>query len=206
MKPLPALCIAFAIFTPSAWVHQAVALDYKKDILPIFDRKCFKCHSDREGVSKGSLILDDLEEFEKYSVGPNHPVVPGDPEKSDLLRFIELPSDDNDAMPPSGKGEPLSDKEKELVRQWIVEGAVVDANKKDKDDDKPMNEAPALAERKVMSWTNAQGKVIEAAFLRLSGDSVELLMNGKAYKVPLASLSSESQAQAKSLASGESGL
>jgi hypothetical protein len=48
-------------------------------------------------------------------------------------------------------------------------------------------------------WTSADGKVIEATFVRLEGENVVLTVTatGTTHAVPLARLSPESQAQAK---------
>lgn len=43
------------------------------------------------------------------------------------------------------------------------------------------------------SWTNSEGKVIEADLVRVDGDRVVLVMKGKEYAIPLASLSDEDQ-------------
>ena len=49
-------------------------------------------------------------------------------------------------------------------------------------------------------WTNSSGKVIQAGFVSATDEKVTLVMNGKNYEVPLASLSPESQSLAAKLA------
>ena len=49
-------------------------------------------------------------------------------------------------------------------------------------------------------WTNSAGKVIQAGFVSATEEAVTLVMNGKNYEVPLASLSPESQSLAAKLA------
>lgn len=44
------------------------------------------------------------------------------------------------------------------------------------------------------SWTNQGGKTIEADFMKLDGENVVLLMKGKEYRIPIASLSEKDQA------------
>src|SRR5580704_8869542 len=51
-----------------------------------------------------------------------HPIVPGKPESSELIRRIT--SDDaTERMPPKNSGKTLSKAEIELLRRWISEGA-----------------------------------------------------------------------------------
>ena len=47
---------------------------------------------------------------------------PGDPLASNLVRLILLPSDDDEVMPPTGKGTLTPDEVLHLVR-WIQQGA-----------------------------------------------------------------------------------
>lgn len=46
-------------------------------------------------------------------------------------------------------------------------------------------------------WTNQSGRTIEADFMKLDGEKVVLLMKGKEFRIPLASLSEEDQAFAR---------
>ena len=51
-------------------------------------------------------------------------------------------------------------------------------------------------------WTDVDGRVIEAEFVRVEGESVVLSMNGKEYPVPLARLSEADREFARSQAAG----
>ena len=44
-------------------VLSASALDYKRDVMPIFKEKCYDCHSDNAKKVKGGLRFDDEENF-----------------------------------------------------------------------------------------------------------------------------------------------
>ena len=52
------------------------------------------------------------------------PVVEGDAEKSYLYKLVTLPDDDGDIMP--AKGDPFTEEQKELIKNWINEGVVWD--------------------------------------------------------------------------------
>jgi uncharacterized membrane protein len=87
-------------------------------IQPIMKGKCQSCH--RTGKSKGELDLSTYESLLKG--GENGPVlIPADPEKSELIRRVTLPSDHDDFMPAEGK-KPLTDEEIRLISWWIGEG------------------------------------------------------------------------------------
>lgn len=60
--------------------------------------------------------------------------------------------------------------------------------------------APSDVPPQVHSWTSQDGRVIQAVFGGLSGNSVQLIVNGKAFHLPLLRLSTASQEQARRLA------
>jgi mono/diheme cytochrome c family protein len=92
---------------------------FEKDIKPLFEKSCFKCHGAEK--QKGKLRLDTLEATLKG--GENAPnVVKGDSAKSTLVHSIARLNDD-EAMPPDGKGDPFTKEQIGLVRAWIDAGA-----------------------------------------------------------------------------------
>ncbi|MCU0229268.1 MAG: SUMF1/EgtB/PvdO family nonheme iron enzyme, partial [Bryobacterales bacterium] len=98
--------------------HATAAVDFEKDIAPILRSSCMACHSARAGM--GNVRLHNREALNaKASLGAV--VVPGDPQKSALYLSLMLPKGNPKAMPPTG---PLPDAKRELVRQWIAEGAI----------------------------------------------------------------------------------
>lgn len=175
----------------------AMALDYKNDILPLMKQHCTECH--REGNSKGSLILDNIERFKEDHVGKYKPVVPGDPDKSDLLRLMKLDPGDSDFMP--RKGDPLPAKDLALIEQWIKEGAVIDASAEPAKTTGAGKAAPAAPSQEFLSWTNKEGKEIKARFMRMTGTNVVIVTEqGRSFNYPMDQLSDASQTQAKKLA------
>jgi mono/diheme cytochrome c family protein len=94
-------------------------LTFDKDIKPIFEKSCFKCHGAEK--QKGKLRLDSLEATLKGGEnGPN--VKPGDSKNSTLVHSIARLVED-EAMPPEGKGDPYTKEQVGLVRAWIDQGA-----------------------------------------------------------------------------------
>lgn len=108
---------------PKAPAASAKALTdqilYADLIAPILEQRCVQCH--KEGKSKGGVRMETYELLMKG--GKNGAIItPGDPAKSLLIRLIDLPLDDPDHMPPSGKPQPTAN-EIAVLKWWIEKGA-----------------------------------------------------------------------------------
>lgn len=118
-----------ALLTVPALAQDAV--DFEKTILPILESKCLKCHStehtDAAGKvkkPKGGLVMDTAAGLTKGGKNTKEKaLIAGKPDESAIYHVTTLPPADEDAMPPEGKGDPLTDEEKELLKKWITEGA-----------------------------------------------------------------------------------
>ena len=97
-------------------------VDFLRDVRPILSSHCFKCHGPDETTRKGGLRLDIREEAVKPAKSGEYAIVPLDVEKSHLLERINT-SDADDLMPPPSAKHPLNEKQKEILRRWIAEGA-----------------------------------------------------------------------------------
>ncbi len=96
----------------------AAKIDFAKQVQPIFEQSCIKCHG--ADKHKGDLRLD-LKDA-AFKGGKDGPViVVGDAAKSDLYRRITLPEGSDDVMP--NKGDVLSKAQTDLIRDWINQGA-----------------------------------------------------------------------------------
>lgn len=99
-------------------ISPSYAVDFDKEILPILEGKCYRCHGDEE--VKGDLRLDSPEAI--LAGGEYGDVlIPGDPNESSLYVLTTYPKDDADYMPQKGKG--LTPSEQKLLKQWITDGA-----------------------------------------------------------------------------------
>ena len=98
------------------------AVDFVKDIQPILENNCVRCHHQGKEKPKGGLRLDVKEDFFKGGKG-GAIVVPGDPSKSTVYTYTVLPVDDDDHMPPKDDAPPLTKEQTELLRKWILQGA-----------------------------------------------------------------------------------
>ncbi|HUR47207.1 MAG TPA: SUMF1/EgtB/PvdO family nonheme iron enzyme [Candidatus Saccharimonadales bacterium] len=99
--------------------QAAETVDFSKDIRPILELNCTKCHGPEQ--HKGKLRLDSREAALKG--GDNGPaLVPGKPEESKLYTSTVLPPDHDDVMPPKKEGH-LSKGQTDLIKGWIQQGA-----------------------------------------------------------------------------------
>ncbi|MGC6455141.1 MAG: c-type cytochrome domain-containing protein [Coraliomargaritaceae bacterium] len=93
---------------------------YEDGIIPIFESKCYECHSTGR-KRKGGLLMDSYDAL--LSGGrEGSTLVPGSTENSLLSKYIHLPSGDELHMPPEGKLQ-LTDEEIQLIDFWIDSGA-----------------------------------------------------------------------------------
>jgi hypothetical protein len=96
-----------------------VTVDFEKDVKPIFESTCFRCHGPERPKSR--LRLDNRESALKG--GDNGvDIIPGDSAKSPLVYYVARVVEDME-MPPPGKGEALSPTQVGLLRAWIDQGA-----------------------------------------------------------------------------------
>jgi len=96
-------------------------LTFDKDIKPIFEKSCFKCHGSEK--QKGKLRVDSLSAVLKG--GEEGKILePGNSAKSLVVYAVARVSVDEDAfMPPEDKGKPLTKEQVGLIRAWIDQGA-----------------------------------------------------------------------------------
>ena len=106
---------------------QERPVSFNHEIRPLLADRCFACHGPDERARKAKLRLDTRESIHGTNrVGApvrGAVVVPGRPEESELFRRI-MTVDEDDRMPPASSHLELSEAERELVRRWIVQGAV----------------------------------------------------------------------------------
>lgn len=100
-------------------VAAVKGVTFDKDIKPIFEKSCVKCHGAEK--QKGKYRLDTLEAALK--AGENgESILKGDSAKSPLVQSVAR-LDPDAAMPPDGKGDPLTAAQVGLIRAWIDQGA-----------------------------------------------------------------------------------
>ena len=96
----------------------AQKIDFVRDIKPILQGHCWKCHSDEKPRSHFRLTSR-----EAALKGGEHGVdiLPGKSAQSPLIRYVAR-LDEEIVMPPEGRGTPLDAHEIALLRAWIDQG------------------------------------------------------------------------------------
>ncbi len=108
-----ALIVASVVATPAG------AVDFVRDVQPVFEAKCIKCHGAEKQKSGYRLDVKQVALTGGDEHAPN--IVPGKSAESPLVKFVSG-LDEDMKMPP--KGEPLSAGEIAKLRAWIDAGAV----------------------------------------------------------------------------------
>jgi mono/diheme cytochrome c family protein len=114
--------ILAAILAITGPARAGDAVDYRTQIKPVLQARCYACH----GVlkQKSGLRLDTA--AMAIRGGEEPAITPGDVEASPLLGRVSARPDDSSRMPP--EGEPLKPAEVAAIRAWIAQGAKAPAD------------------------------------------------------------------------------
>ena len=105
----------------AAHAASAQTVDYARDVLPILSAKCYKCHGPEETDRQKDLRLDLKEGAFRVEEGVAV-IVPGKPQKSELVRRISS-KDPDEVMPPADDLRKLTPKEIDTLTRWVEQGA-----------------------------------------------------------------------------------
>ena len=119
----PRLCALLIVIATVSNTYGAdqTAVDFNRDIRPLFSNHCFKCHGPDEDERQAELRLDTREGILSSNEGPTV-VVPGRPDQSELLQRLES-EDPEQRMPPPDANLDLNSEQIGSVRRWIEQGA-----------------------------------------------------------------------------------
>ncbi|MEY4483974.1 MAG: hypothetical protein RL693_1426, partial [Verrucomicrobiota bacterium] len=110
--------LLFLFLIPACAISAPAAeISFNHDIRPILAENCFYCHGQDPNKRKGELRLDVRDEALKKEA-----FVPGKVDESELIKRI-LTEEADDLMPPAKSNRKLTPKQKEMLKQWIAEGA-----------------------------------------------------------------------------------
>src|SRR5882724_9009928 len=109
--------LCWACWPGAALSETPGRIEFNRDIRPIITENCYACHGPDKNQRKAKLRLDVREiALERGAI------VPGKPAESKLVDHI-FSSDLDDVMPPPKTQKTLTSTQKELLKQWIAEGA-----------------------------------------------------------------------------------
>jgi formylglycine-generating enzyme required for sulfatase activity len=119
----PRLLLLAALATPAAGLH---AVDFVKDVQPILEQNCVRCHNPKgTDFEKGDTDVNLESKETAFEVKST--ITPGDPAKSKLYTTTVLADDAKKLMPPknkvTGSIERLAKADTEVLKKWIEEGA-----------------------------------------------------------------------------------
>ena len=124
-------------------------VDFNFDVKPILSDKCYTCHGPDDKARKANLRLDTKDGFYKaLEDNPNHFVI----DKNNLIEseILKRISSKNSVykMPPPESNLDLSDREKKILKKWVLQGG-----KWDKHWAYIKPELPIVPEVKNINWT-----------------------------------------------------
>jgi mono/diheme cytochrome c family protein len=124
LKTAVAFLLLLGLLSPSsadelpADVSDPDVAHFENRIRPVLVQRCYSCHSRKAEKQEGELRLDNPDGWLRGGArGPS--VVPGDPDRSLLLKAVRY-EDPDLQMPPAAK---LTDEEIEAITTWIAKGA-----------------------------------------------------------------------------------
>lgn len=126
----------------------AMRVDYARDIRPLLERSCFRCHA-TERPKSGFRLNDREAALEGGYIGV--PIVVSNSAASPLIHYVaRAPEVDADLwMPPEGKTPILTAEEVGLLRAWIDQGAYWDSG--------PEPPAWSFEAAPTVGWTTVSG-------------------------------------------------
>lgn len=110
------------IWLPPAGVVADERVEFNRDIRPILSDKCFYCHGQDANKREGDLRLD-----VRQSALDTGAILPANVQDSKLVQRI-FSDDPDQQMPPANSNRKLSDQQKNLLKQWIAQGAMYETH------------------------------------------------------------------------------
>lgn len=109
-----AVCVLLRIDCAAEDTSQ---IDFSREILPILSGKCFVCHGP-DTADDDALRLDSFAQatLDRHGV---RAIDPERPQESELLHRI---TSQDDPMPPEDAEKQLTDVERQLLQQWVLQG------------------------------------------------------------------------------------
>jgi hypothetical protein len=99
----------------------AAEVRFNRDIRPIMAQTCFRCHGPDKNARMAGMRLDLRDEALRPTASGAAPIVPGDSAKSAIIQRVFATN--SRIMPPASIHKELTASQKEMLRQWVTEGA-----------------------------------------------------------------------------------
>ncbi len=112
--------ILFICIGVSSLAHAQEQISFNRDVRPILSDHCFHCHGPDSSNQESEFRLNTKEQA-LADLGDYKAIVPGSLDASEL--HLRIRSDDDDRMPPPDEVRQLTENEKDILDQWIAQGA-----------------------------------------------------------------------------------
>ena len=123
-KRVKVTLLAFGVLALPAVCMAEQTVSFNRDVRPLLSDRCFHCHGPNEEDRQAELRLDVAEgpDGAYRTLDDSQAIKPGSIEDGAI--WYRLTTEDDDAMPPPDSSkQPLTDREKDIIRRWIEEGA-----------------------------------------------------------------------------------
>ncbi len=120
MTRLAIASLSVLLITTTELHLHAADVQFSREIRPLLIEKCFSCHGPDHDKREGELRLDF--ESDVFAKRDEPTIVRGKPEQSALYRRLTT-DDEDEQMPPPDSKKSLTDQEKQLIKNWITQGA-----------------------------------------------------------------------------------
>ncbi|MBI3416456.1 MAG: PSD1 domain-containing protein [Verrucomicrobia bacterium] len=117
-----AVAVTLSVARLDSAAAPSASPDFTREVRPILSRNCFKCHGPDDAARKSKLRLDVREQALQPAKSGAVAIVPGNVEKSELVKRI-FSADADEVMPPPSTKTQLTSSEKEILKRWIAAGA-----------------------------------------------------------------------------------
>jgi hypothetical protein len=97
-------------------------VDFSRDVRPVLSKNCFACHGPDAAGRASKLRLDRRDSVAAKDKKGSAAVVPGAPDKSELIRRITS-DDEGVRMPPPESKNTLTPEQIATLKRWVAEGA-----------------------------------------------------------------------------------
>jgi mono/diheme cytochrome c family protein len=152
---LGTLAVLFPLALPAL---AAPPPDFDRDVKPILEQYCFKCHGPEK--QKAGLRLDLKPSVLKGGESGEPAIVPGNSLKSHLLQLVTS-NDPDQAMPP--KGDRLKPQEIALLQRWVETGAHwIDSSQPQAVEILPANPDPQITPEDRQFWSFVPPRPVQA--------------------------------------------
>ncbi|MBU6173002.1 MAG: DUF1553 domain-containing protein [Planctomycetes bacterium] len=117
MKSIQILLVEILFLAACKGVGASDRLEFNRDVRPILSDNCFYCHGPDANHRQADLRLDIRE-----SAVAHKAITPENSDLSGLVQRVSS-SDPEHLMPPPTSNKKLSERDKEILKRWIAEGA-----------------------------------------------------------------------------------